>query len=33
MKHKSTDDEEGELVMWNEEDGIEINIDIYNHFS
>ena len=33
IKRKSEDDEDGEIIMWDDEDQIEINMDVYNHFS
>ena len=33
MKRKSIEDEEGELILWDDEDEIEINYDVYNHFA
>ena len=33
MKRKSADDEKGELILWNEDSQVEINQDVYNHFS
>lgn len=32
-KVKDENDETGELVLWNDEDQIEINADVHNHFS
>ena len=33
MKKKSTDDENGELVLWDNDKQIEINANVHNHFS
>lgn len=33
VKHKDLDDEQGEVILWSEEDQIEINSDVHNHFS
>lgn len=32
-KKKDADDEEGEIVLWDNDDEIEINADVHNHFS
>ena len=32
LKQRDPDDEDGELILWNAEDEIEINSDVYNHF-
>lgn len=32
LKQTSEDDEKGEIILWDEEDQIEINYDVYNHF-
>lgn len=33
MKHKNEEDEEGELILWNNDVGVEINANVHNHFS
>lgn len=33
MKKKSPDDENGELVLWDNEKQVEINANVHNHFS
>lgn len=33
LKRKSIEDEDGELVLWDNEDEIEINQNVHNHFS
>lgn len=32
-KHINEEDVEGEIILWDNENGIEINADVYNHFS
>lgn len=33
LKRTSADDEEGVLILWNDDEEIEINYDVWNHFT
>lgn len=33
LTKKKNEDDEGEIILWNNEDEIEINADVHNHFS